>query len=53
MTNGHAEAYTIEAHPTAPGTTGLLNQYFTDQTGVIRYEKDRPADEQSPPIHDL
>jgi hypothetical protein len=43
------DAYTIHADPLTPGTTGQ-NHYFTDQTGVIRQERDRPANEQSSPV---
>jgi type II secretory pathway pseudopilin PulG len=46
---GRLNAYTIHADPLTPGTTGQ-NHYFTDQTGVIRQERDGPANEQSPPI---
>jgi len=27
-----------------------VNHYFTDQTGIIRVEQDKPADSSSPPI---
>jgi type II secretory pathway pseudopilin PulG len=47
--HGRVGTYTIRADPLTPGTTGQ-NHYFTDQTGVIRQETDRPANEQSPPI---
>jgi type II secretory pathway pseudopilin PulG len=46
---GRVGSYSIRADPLTPGTTGQ-NHYFTDQTGVIRQQTDRPADEQSPPI---
>jgi type II secretory pathway pseudopilin PulG len=47
--DGRVDKYTLHADPATPGTTGL-NYYFTDETGVIRQETDRPANEQSPPI---
>jgi type II secretory pathway pseudopilin PulG len=47
--DGKITAYTCRADPVKPGNTGE-NHYFTDQTGVIRQERDRPADAQSPPI---
>ena len=47
--DGRVDKYTLQADPVTPGTTGL-NHYFTDQTGVIRQEADRVANEQSPPI---
>jgi hypothetical protein len=47
--NGHINTYTVRADPSAPGTTGV-NHYFTDQTGIIRVEQDKPADSGSPPI---
>ena len=47
--DGRVKAYAIHADPIKPGNTGQ-NHYFTDQTGVIRQETDRPANEQSPPI---
>jgi type II secretory pathway pseudopilin PulG len=46
---GRVKAYAIRADPLTPGATGQ-NHYFTDQTGVIRQQTDRPADDQSPPI---
>jgi hypothetical protein len=47
--DGRVKAYGINADPIKPGNTGQ-NHYFTDQTGAIRMETDRPASEQSPPI---
>jgi type II secretory pathway pseudopilin PulG len=47
--NGRPSTYTINANPVVPGTRGQ-NYYFTDQSGVIRKEKDRVANEQSPPL---
>jgi type IV pilus assembly protein PilA len=34
--NGYAQAYSINADPTIPGTTGDKH-FYTDQTAVIRY----------------
>jgi hypothetical protein len=48
--DGHVKAYGIHADPIKPGNTGQ-NHYFTDQTGVIRQERNGPASEQSPPIY--
>lgn len=42
-------AYTINADPVTAGTTGARH-FFIDQTGVIRSERDRPADAHSPPL---
>lgn len=47
--SGRYDAYTINANPLTVGTTGT-NYYFTDQTGVIRQEAGRPADQNSAPI---
>ena len=47
---GRNDAYTVNANPLTVGTTGV-NYYFTDQTGVIRQQSDRPADKDSPPIN--
>ena len=47
--DGRVDKYTLHADPATPGTTGL-NYYFTDETGVIRQEADKPANEESPPI---
>jgi type IV pilus assembly protein PilA len=48
--DGRVDRYTLHAGPITPGTTGM-NHYFTDETGVIRQETDRPASKESPPIH--
>jgi serine/threonine-protein kinase len=45
----HIDTYTIHADPVTPGRTGQ-NHYFTDDTGVIRQERDRPANAQSSPL---
>ena len=41
--------YTISADPAVAGTTGMRH-FFTDQTGVIRFERDRTATANSPPL---
>jgi type II secretory pathway pseudopilin PulG len=46
---GQVATYTIRADPVTPGTTGQ-DHYFTDQSGVIRQETDKPASGHSPPI---
>ena len=46
---GIYDAYTVHADPITPGTTGNRH-FFTDQSGVIRVESDRPANEHSPPL---
>ncbi len=48
-TTGRYNAYTVNANPLTVGTTGI-NYYFTDETGVIRQARDRPADKDSPPL---
>jgi hypothetical protein len=40
-----AVSYTLKATPSAPGA----RHFFTDQTGVIRSETDKPATAESPP----
>lgn len=47
--DGVFDAYTINADPVQPGRTGI-RYFFTDQTGVIRYESERPAHQESPPL---
>lgn len=47
--NGVIDSYTVHADPVKPDSTGG-NYYFTDQTGVIRQERERPADGNSPPL---
>jgi type IV pilus assembly protein PilA len=46
---GRIDTYTIHADPLTPGSTGLKH-FFTDQSGVIREEMDKPATEHSPPL---
>jgi type IV pilus assembly protein PilA len=48
--NGVINSYTVRADPMKPESTGG-NHYFTDQTGVIRQERERPADENSSPLN--
>jgi hypothetical protein len=42
-------AYYVHADPIKRGTTGQRS-FYTDQTTVIRYETDKPATEDSPPL---
>ena len=46
---GNVASYKIYADPVTAGTTGNRH-FFTDQSGVIRVESDRPANEHSPPV---
>ena len=47
--DGALDGYEIYADPVTPGTTGQKH-FFTDQTGVIRLESNKPASAESPPI---
>jgi hypothetical protein len=47
--NGVTPSYTVQANPVKPGETGRRN-FFTDQTGVIRYSDSQPATSDDPPI---
>ncbi len=47
--NGAIKTYTVHADPVVPNNTGL-DYYFTDQSGVIRRDREKPADENSPPM---
>ncbi len=47
--NGKIWTYTINANPVVPGKTGG-RYFFTDQSGVIRYNSGGPATILSPPI---
>ncbi len=47
--DGINEAFTLEAHPLNPGFTGE-RYFFTDQSGVIRADRNGPADANDPPI---
>jgi hypothetical protein len=46
---GHVTGYTVNADPFQFGKEGVRH-FFTDQTGVIRYALDQPADKDSPPV---
>jgi hypothetical protein len=46
---GQINTYTIHADPITPRTTGT-EHFFTDQSGWIRREINKPANEQSPAI---
>lgn len=46
---GKITTYAVHADPLEPGNTGKM-YYFTDQTSVIRGEKGKEANENSPPI---
>ena len=48
--DGRVTTYTIQANPVTPGTTGT-KFYFTDESGIVREDSDRPATAKSPPIH--
>lgn len=48
--NGVTNSYTVQADPVNPDNTGQ-NHYFTDQTGVIRKEREKPADGNSSPLY--
>jgi len=47
--DGPADTYTVNADPITPGWTGR-RYFFTDQTGVIRFDTERPASAKSPPL---
>ena len=47
--NGVINLYTVHADPATADSTGE-NHYFTDQSGIIRQEREKPADENSPPL---
>ena len=46
---GRIKTYTVRAGPIVPRVTGEM-YYFTNQTGVIRQEKRKEADEHSRPV---
>jgi prepilin-type N-terminal cleavage/methylation domain-containing protein len=48
-TNGKISTYTINANPAVPGKSGG-RYFFTDQTGVIRYNSGGAATIASPPL---
>jgi Xaa-Pro aminopeptidase len=45
-----AVTYTIQANPVSPGQTGRT-YFFTDQSGVIRFNLSQAATRSDPPIH--
>ena len=47
--DGTLDAFQVNADPMTPDTTGVRH-FFVDQTGVIRWQEDSPANENSPPI---
>lgn len=47
--DGKMDIYTVQADPLNPGVTGQRH-YFTDQTGVIRYNDTAAASATDPPI---
>ncbi|MGH2620568.1 MAG: hypothetical protein ACRDHG_08355 [Anaerolineales bacterium] len=47
--DGVRDLYTIHANPEKPGHTGE-RYFFTDQSGVIRFESGRQANASSQPI---
>jgi type IV pilus assembly protein PilA len=47
--DGRIATYQIWADPVTPGSTGV-NHYYTDQTGVIRYQTETRASQNSPPL---
>ena len=44
-----SESYSVKADPITPGSTGIRH-FFTDQTGIIRWEANHPASGESPPL---
>ncbi len=48
--DGSIPAYTIHADP-LPGITTARNHYFSDQSGVIRVEEGKSANEHSKPVN--
>lgn len=49
QTDGALDTFRVNADPITEGTTGERH-FYVDQTGVIRYQEDGPANEHSPPI---
>lgn len=47
--DGVLDTFRVNADPITPGTTGERH-FYVDQTGVIRYQNDGPANQNSPPI---
>ena len=48
-TDGVLDTFRVTADPIEPNTTGVRH-FYVDQTGVIRYQEDGPANENSPPL---
>jgi len=46
---GHVTRYAISADPLQPGVSGIRH-FFTDESGVIRYENNHGANSDSPPL---
>lgn len=46
---GALDTFRVSADPITQGTTGQ-RYFYVDQTGVIRYQEDGPANEHSPPL---
>jgi hypothetical protein len=47
--DGHISKYGLAADPLAPGATGVTH-FYTDETGVIRFNLSAGADSKSPPL---
>jgi type IV pilus assembly protein PilA len=47
--NGLMDAYEIFADPVQPGRAGVRH-FYTNESGVVRYESGRPASSDSPPL---
>lgn len=47
--NGALDAFQLNADPISPGASGVRH-FFVDQTGVIRWSVNGPADQHSPPF---
>ena len=47
--DGVLDKFRLNADPVAPGSTGMRH-FFIDQSGVIRFQVDGPANEASPPL---
>ncbi|MGH9781435.1 MAG: DUF4190 domain-containing protein [Candidatus Acidiferrales bacterium] len=47
--DGVLDTFRVNADPITPNTTGVRH-FYVDQTSVIRYQEDGPANESSPPI---
>lgn len=47
--DGLVKTYAARADPLTPGTTGMRH-FYTDQSGVIRFSRDGPANDSSDPL---